>query len=206
MGISQLFGRDQQNATAETRPDGLERLPPGQYVTKKWPVLSYEPTPGFNAETYRFKTWGLVEQPLDLSWAELLELPRVALTADFHCVTTWSRYDNTWEGIHIREILKLTRPLPEATHVMQHSFTGYTTNVPLANLDDDDVLIALRHDGVDIEPDHGGPIRMIVPKLYAYKGAKWLNGLEFMERDRPGFWEVRGYSSSANPWREERYW
>jgi DMSO/TMAO reductase YedYZ molybdopterin-dependent catalytic subunit len=190
----------------EKRPDGRDRLPPGQYHTKKWPILTYEPTPKFDPAAYRFKVWGAVENPFELTWTELLDLPRVQLTADFHCVTTWSRYDNAWEGIHIREILQRAGPTAQAKYVMAHSFTNYTTNLPLEALDDDDVLIALEHDGEELEAEHGGPVRLIVPKLYAYKSAKWLSGLEFMEQDRPGFWEIRGYSNSADPWKEERYW
>ncbi len=182
------------------------RLPPGQYLTKKWPVLSYEATPKFDPEKWRFKVTGLVEEPFTLSWDEFLSLPRVTLTADFHCVTTWSRYDNTWEGVHIRTILGRAKPKPEAKFVSVHSWTGYTTNLPLADLDDEDVLIALKHDGADLEPEHGGPVRLIVPKLYAYKSAKWLDGLEFLAKDKPGFWEVRGYHNRADPWKEERYW
>ncbi len=187
------------------RQDGRLRLPPGQYLTKKFPVLSYERTPKFDPQTYKFWVKGAVEQPLELSWSELNDLPKVSLTADFHCVTTWSRYDNLWTGVHIREILKLVVPTAEATYVVAHSWTGYTTNMPLADFNDDDVLIAFQHDGAEIEPDHGGPVRLIVPKLYAYKSAKWLDGLEFLGDDHPGFWEVRGYHNHADPWREERY-
>lgn len=206
MDLARLFGRSKDGTEVEKRPDGLDRLPPGQYHTKKWPILSYEPTPKFDPVAYRFKVWGEVEESFELTWNELLALPRTQMTSDFHCVTTWSRYDNAWEGVHIREILQRARPKPEAKFVMEHSFTGYTTNVPLAALDDDDVLIAFKHDGQDLEPDHGGPVRLILPKLYAYKSAKWLSGLEFLAKDRPGFWEIRGYSNSANPWNEERYW
>lgn len=205
MDLARLFGQKEQQP-AEKRPDGLDRLPPGQYHTKKWPILSYEPTPKFDANAYRFKVSGAVEEPLELTWDELQALPRVTLTSDFHCVTTWSRYDNTWEGVHIREILQRARPTDAAKFVTAHSYTGYTTNMPLSDLDDDDVIIAFKHDGQEIVPDHGGPVRLIVPKLYAYKSAKWLSGLEFTEKDKPGFWEVRGYSNSANPWKEERYW
>jgi DMSO/TMAO reductase YedYZ molybdopterin-dependent catalytic subunit len=206
MDLTKLFRREPDPATKEIREDGRERLPAGQYLTKKWPILSYESTPKFDAEKYRFKVWGTVAEPFELTWDELLALPRVQLTADFHCVTTWSRFDNAWEGVHIREILQRAKPLPETKYVTAHSFTGYTTNMPLADLDDDDVLIAFTHDGEPLEPDHGGPVRLIVPKLYAYKSAKWLSGLEFMEKDRPGFWEVRGYHNHADPWKEERYW
>jgi DMSO/TMAO reductase YedYZ molybdopterin-dependent catalytic subunit len=190
----------------EKRPDGLDRLPPGQYLTRKWPVLTYERTPKQLPSDWRLKVTGKVEQPLELTWEEFLALPHTTLTSDFHCVTTWSRYDNTWEGIHIREILQRARPLPEAKFVLAHSWTGYTTNMPLAALDDDDVMIVLKHDGQELPIEHGGPVRLLVPKLYAYKSAKWLDGLEFLEQDHPGFWEQRGYSNSANPWKEERYW
>lgn len=206
MNLGNLFGRDTEPATKEMREDGRERLPAGQYLTKKWPILTYEATPKFDAERYRFKVWGAVEEPFELTWDELQALPHAQLTSDFHCVTTWSRYDNAWEGVHIREILQLAKPSPAAQFVTAHSFTGYTTNMPLADLDDDDVMIAFTHDGQPLEPDHGGPVRLIVPKLYAYKSAKWLSGLEFMEKDRPGFWEVRGYHNHADPWKEERYW
>jgi DMSO/TMAO reductase YedYZ molybdopterin-dependent catalytic subunit len=206
MNLSNLFKREPDPAASEIRDDGRVRLPVGQYLTKKWPILSYERTPEFDAQTYRFKVWGTVAEPFELTWDELLALPRVQLTSDFHCVTTWSRFDNAWEGVHIREILQRAKPLPEAKFVTAHSFTGYTTNMPLADLDDDDVMIAFTHDGQPLEPDHGGPVRLIVPKLYAYKSAKWLSGLEFMAKDRPGFWEVRGYHNHADPWKEERYW
>ncbi|HKT39636.1 MAG TPA: sulfite oxidase-like oxidoreductase [Ktedonobacterales bacterium] len=206
MDLTKLFRREPDPATKEIREDGRERLPSGQYLTKKWPILSYETTPKFDADKYRFKVWGAVAEPFELTWDELLALPRAQLTSDFHCVTTWSRFDNAWEGVQIREILQRAKPLPEAKFVMAHSFTGYTTNLPLADLDDDDVLIAFTHDGEPLEPDHGGPVRLIVPKLYAYKSAKWLSGLEFLEKDRPGFWEVRGYHNHADPWKEERYW
>ncbi len=203
----QWFGKKSaQRALDEKRPDGKDRLPPGQYLTKKWPVLSYERTPQQLPPDWKLKVTGKVEHPLELTWEEFLALPRTTFTADIHCVTTWSRYDNTWEGVHIREILRRAKPLPSAKFVTAHSWTGYTTNLPLADLDDDDVMIALTHDGQDLEPEHGGPVRLLVPKLYFYKSAKWLDGLEFMERDRPGFWEQRGYHNHADPWTEERYW
>jgi DMSO/TMAO reductase YedYZ molybdopterin-dependent catalytic subunit len=201
----QLFGK-KRTSELEQLPDGKNRLPAGQYLTKKWPILSYERTPRQLPPDWRLKITGLVETPFELTWEEFLALPHTTLTADFHCVTTWSRYDNTWEGIHIQEILQRARPLPNATFVMAHSWTGYTTNMPLSDLDADDVLIAIKHDDKELEADHGGPVRLIVPRLYAYKSAKWLTGLEFMEHDRPGFWEQRGYHNHADPWQEERYW
>lgn len=201
----QLFGK-RSREQIEKRPDGKDRLPPGQYLTKKWPVLSYERTPDGLPVDWKLSMTGEVEQPLELTWDEFLSLPRTTLTSDFHCVTTWSRYENIWEGVHIREILKRVKPLPGAKYVMAHSWTGYTTNMPYEALDDDDVLIVLKHDGEDLELVHGGPARLLVPKLYAYKSAKWLNGLEFLQQDRPGFWEQRGYHNHADPWNEERYW
>lgn len=206
MDFSRLFKRIDDPAANELLPDGRPRLPTEQYLTTKWPILTSEPIPEFDPATYRFRVWGAVEEPLDLSWAELQALPRVRLTADFHCVTTWSRYDNAWEGVAIRELLARVKPRPEARFVTAHSWSGYTTNMPLADLDDDDTLVAFQHDGADLEPPHGGPVRLIVPKLYAYKSAKWLSGLEFMEKDRPGFWEIRGYHNHADPWKNERYW
>ncbi len=201
----QWFGK-KSASQVEKRPDNeKDRLPSGQYLTKKWPVLSYERTSKMPTD-WKLKITGKVENPFELTWEEFLALPRTTMTADFHCVTTWSRYDNTWEGVHIREILQRARPSPSAKYVMAHSWTGYTTNLPFADLNDDDVMMVIKHDGEDLEPDHGGPVRLIVPKLYAYKSAKWLDGLEFMEHDRSGFWEQRGYHNHADPWKEERYW
>ncbi len=206
MDLSRLFRSRPQEGEAEVRPDGRVRLPPGQYLTKKWPVLTYESTPRFDPEKYQFRVWGEVENPFELTWDELQALPRTTLTTDFHCVTTWSRYDNTWEGVHVREIIQRARPTDKANFVVAHSWTGYTTNMPYADFNDDDVMIVFKHDGEPLTAEHGGPVRLIVPKLYAYKSAKWLSGLEFLEQDHPGFWEVRGYHNHADPWQEERYW
>ena len=186
-----------------------DRVPPGQHLVSGFPVLHVGPVPPFDPKTWRLRVFGLVEAERSYTYAEITSgtlFPLTTVQTDFHCVTTWSRYDNTWEGVHIREILKRAKPLPSVKYVTAHSWTGYTTNMPYADLDDDDVLITIKHDGEDLEPDHGGPVRLIVPKLYAYKSAKWLDGLEFMERDQPGFWEQRGYHNHADPWDEERYW
>jgi DMSO/TMAO reductase YedYZ molybdopterin-dependent catalytic subunit len=184
---------------------GHPRVPPGQTVTKKFPVLSAAPTPLFDPSTWDFRVFGLVENALRFTHAEFMALPKATVLADFHCVTTWSRLDNRWEGVSLREIVSRARPRPEARFVIQHAEEGYTTNTPIAALLEDDVLLATAHDGRPLEPDHGGPLRMIVPKLYAWKGAKWIRALEFTDTDRPGFWEVRGYSDSADPWKEERF-
>ena len=182
-----------------------DRCPPGQTLTTKFPVLHYSHVPAFDENGYRLETKGRVLRPLALRWAEVLALPRVERTSDFHCVTAWSRLDNRWEGIALREVVDRTGVRSDARHALVHSLDGYTTNVPLASLLEDDVLLALRHDGRPLDAEHGGPIRLVVPKLYAWKSAKWVTGIEFLERDRRGFWEERGYHDRADPWREERY-
>jgi len=183
----------------------MERVPPGQLVTKKFPVLTYGATPKFDSNKWAFQIIGLVENEIKLSYQELRELPRTEAMADFHCVTQWSRLDNRWGGIAMETILELTKPLVEATHVMAHCDGGYTTNLPIDVIADDDVLLAYEHDGVSLAPEHGWPLRLIVPKRYAWKSAKWLRALEFMNEDRPGFWEMHGYHNDADPWSEERF-
>jgi DMSO/TMAO reductase YedYZ molybdopterin-dependent catalytic subunit len=186
-------------------PALAHRVPPGQVLTDKWPVLTYGPTPPFDPATWTFRCFGLVEHETVWTWQEILELPRVRVRSDIHCVTTWSRLDNDWEGIALGEILARVKPRPEAKYVLQHAEGGYTTNVELADLQGDDVLLALKHDGRDLEPDHGGPLRMLIPKLYLWKSAKWLRALEFLDVNPPGFWEQNGYHMHADPWLEERY-
>lgn len=185
--------------------DAQNRIPPGQYRTTKFPVLTYGETPEVNTREWYLKVWGLVEKPLRLNWEELRALPRKQLTCDLHCVTRWSQLDMKWEGVPFREIVKLVSPKPETRFVMQHCFGGYTTNLPLAELNDDDVLLAYGYDGAPLARDHGGPLRMLVPKLYLWKSAKWLNGLEFLASDQPGFWERYGYHNHGDPWTEERF-
>lgn len=186
-------------------PALAHRVPPGQVLTEKFPVLTYGGTPRFDPATWSFRCFGLVEREVSWTWDEFLALPRVRVESDIHCVTTWSRLDNVWEGVSMREILRHVTPKPEAKYVLQHAEQGYTTNTSLEDLLSDDVLLALRHDGADLEPDHGGPLRMVVPKLYFWKSAKWLRGLEFLDVNPPGFWERAGYHMNADPWREERY-
>ncbi len=181
------------------------RLPPGQVLTERWPVLHYGPVPPFDPKTWDFQVFGLVEQPLRLSYEEFRALPRVAVAADMHCVTTWSRFDMRWEGVAAREIVARVRPKPEARFVIVHCEQGYTTNLPLAEFADSDCLFADTESGRPLTPEHGFPLRLVVPKLYAWKSAKWVRKIEFAATDRPGFWEVRGYHNHADPWREERY-
>ena len=188
------------------RPDRVrDDAPPGQYVTEKFPVLTFGPTPRVDLKTWRFKGFGLVEEEVSLDWEEFTGLEKVTVDAEFHCVTQWSRLENTWEGVPFSAVLDAVRPKPEAKYAMVHCYGGYTTNVDLDVLQDDDVLFAYRHDGAPLPPDHGGPLRLVVPKRYGWKSAKWANGLELLAEDAPGFWEARGYHMSGDPWKEERF-
>lgn len=186
------------------RSDG-ERLPPGQRLTDGWPVLTYGATPRINLDTWEFRIFGLVEEEKTLNWEQFMALPQTTDVSDIHCVTTWSRYDNKWEGVRFRDVLALVNVLPEAKEVMFHSYGGYTTNVSLAELLDEDVLLAHTHDGEAISLDHGGPLRGVVPQLYFWKSAKWVRGIELLPDVRPGFWEMYGYHIHGDPWKEERY-
>ena len=187
----------------QARP--TERLPPGQVLTRKWPVLTYGETPKLDLASWSFRCFGLLEEPVTWSWSEFLRLPRVAITSDVHCVTRWSRYDNRWEGVAVSEILRRVAVLPPALAVMVHAHPDYTTNLLLSDLQGDDVLLAYRHDGEDLPVEHGGPCRLVVPRLYFWKSAKWVRGFEFLDHNAPGFWEVNGYHLRADPWRDERY-
>lgn len=199
-----LFGAGEgKKSAAAARLTG--RLPPGQSLTEKFPVLTYGDTPSVPQERWRLKVVGLVEHELDLDWAQFLALPQNRVTADFHCVTGWSRFDNEWEGVRFLDLLKVAGARTEAQYVAMHCYGGYTTNLPLAAMLDEDVLLAHRHGGRDLAPEHGGPVRVVVPKRYAYKSAKWIAGLALHAQDQPGFWEVRGYHNQADPWKEERY-
>ena len=182
-----------------------DRVPPGQRLTRKWPVLHVGQPPEFDQATWSLRTFGEVSQPLELSWDAFNALPMGELTADMHCVTTWSKLDMVWRGVHIRELLEMTAPTAKAAHIIAHCDGGYTTNVPMAVLDDDDVILAVACDGQALSLDHGFPLRLVVPKRYAWKSAKWLRALEFSVDDKPGFWEVRGYHNDADPFKEERF-
>lgn len=182
------------------------RMPPGQTRTRKWPVLHYGYVPTVPLEKWRLEIFGLVERPYKLNWVEFQALPRVKVYADFHCVTTWSRLDNVWEGVSVRELLGRAGIKPEAKFVVAHGYdSGWTTNLPLADLLQDDTLAADLHDGKPLTEDHGGPCRLIVPQLYAWKSAKWLRGIELVAHDQPGYWEQGGYHNHGDPWTEERF-
>jgi DMSO/TMAO reductase YedYZ molybdopterin-dependent catalytic subunit len=181
------------------------RVPPGQKVVEKWPVLSYGDVPRIDLKEWTFSVGGLVEEERAFTWEEFTSLPQVTIASDIHCVTRWSRLDNSWEGVATREVVRLARPRPGARFVMAHCYGGYTTNLRLDDLLDDDALFALKHDGQPLPPEHGGPLRLVAPKLYFWKSAKWVRGLVFMDRERPGFWETHGYHIRGDPWKEERY-
>jgi DMSO/TMAO reductase YedYZ molybdopterin-dependent catalytic subunit len=181
------------------------RLPPGQTATLKWPVLHYGSVPRFDPATWNLRAWGLVEQPSRWSWDEFSALPRIQITSDFHCVTHWSRFDNAWEGVAIREVLRRVKPHTNATHVLVHGEQGFTANIPLTDLDRDNVLLATHHGGQPLTPEHGYPLRLIVPHLYAWKSVKWIRELEFLDHDAAGFWEQNGYHMYGDPWKEQRY-
>jgi DMSO/TMAO reductase YedYZ molybdopterin-dependent catalytic subunit len=186
-------------------PDARGRLPPGQVLTEKWPVLTYGPTPAVDLATWTFRCFGRVARETSWTWAEFLSLPRVEVVSDIHCVTRWSRFDNRWEGVRVREILDRAEVAPDAVAAVAHSEGGYTTNVALDDLRGDDVLLAIRHDGRDLPAEHGGPCRLVVPKLYFWKSAKWIRSLELVDANVPGFWEENGYHLRGDPFREERF-
>ena len=181
------------------------RLPPGQVVTDKWPVLHYGSVPKVDLSQWDFRVHGLVERPQVWSWQELRSLPRVQVRCDIHCVTRWSRFDNLWEGVSVAEVLRRAFPKPEARFAVIHAERGYTTNLPITELNQDDVLLADQHDGQELTPEHGWPLRLVVPRRYFWKSAKWVRAIELTADDRPGFWERNGYHNEADPWKEERF-
>jgi len=183
------------------------RLPPGQYLTDKWPVLHAGSVPRYDRDLagWNFRVFGEVENPVTLSYDELGELPQTEVISDIHCVTRWSRFDAGFRGVHWRDLAALVRPKPTARVVVAHAEQGFTSNVPLAALEDDRAVVALEADGAPLTPDHGWPLRLVVPSRYFWKSAKWLRGLELRSTDQPGFWERYGYHNDADYWREERY-
>jgi len=182
-----------------------DRLPPGQNPTDGWPVLHYGSIPKIELKDWKFEIGGLVEEPVSLSWEEFMALPQVTVTNDIHCVTAWSKFDNTWQGVPVTEVLKLVRLKPEAKHVMVHSFGGYTTNLSIEDLSREGNLFAHSHDGEPLTREHGWPLRLVVPHLYFWKSAKWVRGLQFLPHEQPGFWEMYGYHIRGDPFKEERY-
>jgi DMSO/TMAO reductase YedYZ molybdopterin-dependent catalytic subunit len=182
-----------------------DRLPPGQKLTDGWPVLHYGGIPDIDLATWKFSMIGAIEAEVSFTWDEFMALPQTTLRSDIHCVTHWSKFDNDWTGVTIQEVMKHVQLKPEAKHVMVHSYGGYTTNIALDELVDEDVLFAHSHNGEPLAKEHGWPLRLVVPKLYFWKSAKWVRGLVFMEDEKPGFWEMYGYHIHGDPWTEERY-
>ncbi len=182
-----------------------QRIPPGQRLTDRFPVLHYGPVPKFDPATWDLRLFGLVEEEVVFTYEQFTALPTVRVITDIHCVTGWSKLDTVWEGVVFSELMNHVRPLPEARYVLIHSEYGFTANLPLEALMDDDVLLAYRYGDAPLTPEHGYPLRLVVPKRYFWKSAKWVRGLEFMAQDRPGFWEQRGYHNDGDPWKEERY-
>lgn len=207
----QFRGQPPQGAGPRNR-HGMPQLPTGQHEVKNWPVLDLGEQPEIDLKEWKLEVTGLCENPFTLTWDEFLALPQVDDVSDFHCVTTWSRFDNHWKGVKFRTIAERAVPKKEAAHVlctgydfMPGSYIPYTTNLPLARAVEDDVLLVHTWEGAPLPREHGGPCRMITPKLYAWKGAKWIRKIEFLSEDQKGFWEVRGYSNSAEPWFNDRY-
>jgi DMSO/TMAO reductase YedYZ molybdopterin-dependent catalytic subunit len=180
-------------------------VPPGQFVATRWPVLHQGEVPPFDPTTWDLRVWGLVEAPQCWTWETFVALPVVTVDGDLHCVTRWSSIGHAWTGVRPRTIVEIAGVQPDARFVILHGEAGYSANLPVAALFADDVMLATRHDGEPLTPEHGAPLRVVIPGRYAWKSVKWLRGLEFVSEDRPGFWEGYGYSNSADPWREERF-
>lgn len=189
----------------KSTPRSADRLPPGQRLVQNFPVLDLGLRPDITLDQWELKIHGLVENPVSLSWKQFLDLPQFKDISDFHCVTTWSQYDMEWQGVAFFTIADLVKPKPAAAHVLFKSYDGYTTNNPLSVCLDDDVLIAHTWNGNPLSLEHGGPARVIIPKRYAWKGAKFVREIDFLDNDVLGFWETRGYSNTADPWTEDRF-
>lgn len=199
--LDNILGRRQEEE--EKKKEG--RLPPGQSLTNRFPVLTYGPIPKFDPKTWDFKVFGAIERPMSWNWEEFQKLPTVQITTDIHCVTRWSKFDTVWEGVQFKHIAELVGVKPEVQHIIAHCDYGYTTNVPYEDMMRDNVLLTYKYDGQMLEPDHGAPVRTLVPHLYFWKSAKFLRALEFSPVDKPGFWENAGYHNYGDPFKEERY-
>ena len=201
----QEWARDGRLLTGQVADPARDRLPPGQTLVKDWPVLDLGQQPDVSEMKFRLDLDGAVENRLSLNHAQFMTLPMEQSVSDMHCVTQWSRYDNRWKGVAARTIVEMVKPDPLAKHIVFHSYDGYTTNVRLDQFDQPDVFLVHEWEGKPITRQHGGPVRVLIPRLYLWKSAKWIRRIEFVIRDRPGFWEVRGYHNNADPWAEERY-
>lgn len=198
-----MFGEDRRNLEERMKREG--RLPPGQSATQKFPVLHYGRIPEFDPETWTLRVFGLVETEKVWSWDEFLQLPTQTQTCDIHCVTRWSKFDTVWEGVPFKALVDRVGVRPETRYVIAHCEAGYTTNLPLDVMLAEDVMLAYKYNGEFLDPDHGFPVRTLVPSRYFWKSAKWVRGIEFAAEDRPGFWERAGYHNDGDPWKEERH-
>ncbi|MCF0056162.1 molybdopterin-dependent oxidoreductase [Dyadobacter sp. CY356] len=196
---------DKPMGTGELNRHGMPKLPVGQIKTVKWPVLDLGFKPDISHLQWKLTVNGEVESPLELNWQDFMNLPQTSDVSDFHCVTTWSRMDVPWVGVKLADIAALVMPKSTATHIICYGYDKYTTNISIEEALKEDVLLVHSADNKPLERDHGGPVRMITPQLYAWKGTKWINRIEFLNKNKPGFWEVRGYSNTAYPWRNDRY-
>jgi DMSO/TMAO reductase YedYZ molybdopterin-dependent catalytic subunit len=201
----QRWAREGRFLTGRTARPEAERLPPGQHLVRDWPVLDLGAHPTITHEHWQLDIFGAVEHPLAWNWSAFSGLPQSKEISDIHCVTTWSRYDNTWEGVATADILAAAMPNADARFVVLHSYDGYTTNLSLEDFAADDAILAHSWQGKPLPVEHGGPVRLVVPRLYFWKSAKWLQRIEVLTADRPGFWETRGYHNRGDPWREQRY-
>lgn len=186
-------------------PALAQRIPPGQSYTERFPVLHYGPVPHIDLAKWDFKLFGLVDEPARFTWDEFMQLPQSNVTMDIHCVTRWSKLDTTWTGVLVRDLLKQVQLKPEAKFVVAHAEYGFTANMPLEVFTDEQSILAHSFDGKPLEKDHGWPLRLVIPKKYFWKSAKWIRGVEFLSQDKLGFWERNGYNNNADPWKEERY-
>ena len=205
VAVKQAWARAGRLLTGTPDEAHEHRLPPGQRLVTNWPVLDLGIQPDVPRAEWRLTVDGAVVTPIVWTWDDLMAQPAFADVSDIHCVTQWSRYDNRWRGVSAQHLLSVVKPLPHASHVVLHGYDGYTTNVRLDRFADADCLLAHSHDGAPIARDHGGPVRMIIPRVYLWKSAKWLKRIEFVATDKPGFWESRGYHNEGDPWTEERY-
>lgn len=201
----QAWARDGRLLTGTQSTPEKDRLPPGQRLVTDWPVLDLGAEPHVTPEKFRLDVDGVVENKLSLRLDEFMALPQTESVSDIHCVTQWSRYDNHWKGVSARDLLAIVQPKPDANFVIFHAHDGYTTNIRLDQFDQPDVFLVHEWEGKPITRAHGGPVRMLVPRLYLWKSAKWLRRIQFTISDHPGFWEVRGYHNNGDPWLEERY-
>ena len=206
MGITSKMIAARGRRQAEQRGLDPARIPPGQYLTERFPVLTYGANPAYDLKSWSLSVDGEVETPFALTWDELMALPQHEVTVDIHCVTRWSKLDTTWRGVRVSDLLERAGVKASGTHVLAHSDGGYTTNLPVSALYDENVLVAHTYAGEPLEHDHGAPLRLLVPKRYFWKSAKFLRRLEILPEDRQGFWELNGYHNDADPWTEQRHW